>query len=228
MLALIADIHSNLEALKAVLDALKEQKPSEILCLGDIVGYGANPREVIRLLRAHRIHCIQGNHDLHAATLERLDWFNADAAAALRWTNAKLGLFAKRWLARLPKTTTVNGLFLVHGSPADPLYDYVWPTTPERRLDELLRLAKTPALAMGHTHQPFVRRLHGCTVLNAGSVGQPRDGDPRAAFVLLEQERGEPPSIRIVRVDYEVERAAQKIVEAGLPPFLAARLYQGA
>src|SRR3989338_6257691 len=127
-IAIIADVHSNLEALEGVLKDISNKDVDDIICLGDIVGYGANPNEVIELIKKKNIKCLKGNHDLNAVTLEKLDWFNDFAKEALKWTNKVLTEENKQFLKELPETLEIkdkeNRLLAVHGSPKDHLYEY--------------------------------------------------------------------------------------------------------
>jgi putative phosphoesterase len=219
-LVFISDIHSNLEALQEVMNKIQEIKPSEIFCLGDICGYGANPLETISIIK--RIPCVMGNHEF-AVTTGDVSWFNAFAAEAIEWTRKNITLEEMKFLSNLKHRLIVNidglNLYLVHGSPDDPLFTYIY----EKDADVVKNL-DCDVLVVGHTHIPFVKSVGKKIVINAGSVGQPRDGDPRSSFVVLDTETLE---AEIVRVNYNVEEAAQKIIKAGLPKFLAERLYKG-
>ncbi|MFQ5919953.1 MAG: metallophosphoesterase family protein [Thermoplasmata archaeon] len=222
-LAFISDVHSNLPALEAVLEAVEEAGAEQIFNAGDIVGYNPYPNEVIRLLESKGVQCIQGNHD-RAALSGDTSWFNPYAAQAIEWTRGQLDKASERYLAGLPLELDANradtSLRLVHGSPVDP-DEYVFP---HQANAGLLRLAGTQLLAMGHTHVPFVKKTKEGLLLNPGSVGQPRDGDPRASWALLDLPAGD---VELKRTSYDVEAVREKISAANLPSFLADRLLIG-
>lgn len=224
--AFISDIHSNLEALDAVLELVKG---TEVLCLGDMVGYGADPNEVVERLREVDAIAVRGNHD-EAALTGDTSWFNARAAAAAKWTAGELTDSNKQYLRRLPLQirTEFAGtpVFLTHGSPNDNLREYVEPETHSGLFAGYLKELGVRVVGLGHTHRPYVWKEEAGTVFNPGSVGQPRDGDPRASFGLVVFESGSA-EVQLKRVDYDVEKAAAKIVAAGLPEALAARLFEG-
>lgn len=225
-LAFISDIHSNLEALQAVMAEIGNLKVDEVLCLGDLVGYGADPNHCVEIIRSHGIACVMGNHDLCSVTFEGIGRFNPIAAKALEWTRGKLKPSNISFLKTLPITLKKHGVFLCHGSPADPIHEYVYPSAPDSDFIKYFRLAGESAIAMGHTHVPFFRKFGDRKLaFNPGGVGQPRDSNPKASFCVLDTEtlRGE-----IIRVDYDIDAAAKKIIRAGLPKFLAERLYLGA
>ena len=232
---ILADIHSNLEALKACLkDAGKQYK--RILCLGDIVGYGANPNECIELLRRKKAICLMGNHDAATVGLLQRNWFNEAARTAIEWTEQELTEENKAFLRELPEFFSCQFLLAVHGSPRSPLREYMDGKTAE----QALRFVMEDLVLCGHTHIPFkfeerkgIRMLYGNNkiefnekrmVLSMPSVGQPRDRNPRAGYGLLDFDKK---SIEIKRINYDVESASKKILSAGLPEFLATRLKKG-
>ena len=225
-IAFISDIHSNIEAFDAVLDDIAKQRLKHIYCLGDIVGYGANPNEVVEKIRKLNIPCVQGNHDFAAPDLKDIDKFNPYAQEALRWTNKTLKTEHKEWLKKLPQknTMTIAGkkFFMAHGSPDDPIWEYIFPTTPEARLKTFLQHGDI--IALGHTHIPFVKKFGAKLVLTPGSVGQPRDGNPEASYAILDTELL---SVTIPRVEYDIETAARKIISSKLPYYLGDRLHKG-
>jgi len=229
--AVISDIHSNLEALCIVLEHVKDA--DLILNLGDLVGYGADPNAVIDTVRnlGDKVISIMGNHD-YAALSGEVAGFNPYAAEAALWTGRVLSDENKAFLAKLPliKQLEAGGFkfLLVHGSPRDPLNEYIFPGTPMALLRDFLVKSKVRFLLMGHTHVPMrvdIKDPVG-VIMNPGSVGQSRDYIPRASFVLIEFKDGEA-AIKFQRVDYDIDLAAAKIVKAGLPPMLAYRLYEG-
>ena len=226
-IAIISDVHSNLHALEAVLKDIRQKDCKTILFAGDVVGYGAFPNECCEKLQEACKIIIQGNHDANL-DFKRLDWFNPDAQEALRWTEARLTRPLKSWLLGLPKEwqgeIAGRKIYMTHGSPDDPLYAYVMPNTDPKLFGRWLNEKRANVLIMGHTHIPFVRKLTQGLIVNAGSVGQPRDGDPRACWIELDLEKLD---AEIHRVGYAVERAAEEIQKQGLPKFLAERLFEG-
>ncbi len=235
----ISDIHGNLDALDAVLAALG---PVDALwCLGDVVGYGAQPNECIARLREHDAVCIVGNHDLAALGEVSLESFNADAAAAVAWTAAVLTPEARAWLAERTAAAAAGPVLLAHGSPYDPVWEYV---TNARVAARSLACFDGALGLVGHTHVPssFILqpdgqveteyRVEGDVVpigrarllANPGSVGQPRDEDPRAAYLILDSEAA---TLTWYRTPYPVEQAQEKILAAQLPVRLARRLAAG-
>ncbi|MEK6816156.1 MAG: metallophosphoesterase family protein, partial [Nanoarchaeota archaeon] len=226
--AFIADIHSNMEALDSVFSHIQRQGITEIVCIGDIVGYGANPNECATIIHQKKIPSVQGNHDFSAVSLDKLEKFNQYAQKALNWTSAKLSRDNKIFLGNLPKFLEIKlegrSILAVHGSLNDPLFEYIYPQTPDSVVKELLARSKSDILVMGHTHIPFIKRFGQRLVLNPGSVGQPRDNVPEASYISLELDTMKP---IIHRVKYDIARASGKILTFGLPRYLAERLHKG-
>lgn len=224
--AFISDIHSNLEALEAVAG---EIEGLEVYCLGDLVGYGANPNEVVEWVRDRGVHCIMGNHDYAVITGDTA-FFNYNAARAIVWTRAHLKPTNLEFLMGLPRSRRLElgglSLLMVHGSPEDPLEEYVYLESHSHLFSRYLKTARADIIALGHTHVPFVWEEDLGVVFNPGSVGQPRNGIPDACFAIVEVE-GRKVTVTHRYVTYNVDRAAKKILDAGLPPFLASRLYEG-
>jgi len=230
IIALISDIHSNLEALESVWDEVKGA--DAFLCMGDLVGYGASPNEVVEFVRKQMekrtFLCVRGNHD--NAIAFGTDWgFNPYARQAVRWHQRVMTIENLEFLRRLP----VRQLFtddarrsylLIHGSPRAPLDEYLFPWLPESEFRAVLSYVRQDDLLLGHTHVPMLKVIGGRRIINPGSVGQPRDGDWRASYALIDTETGE---VTFHRVEYDVEESARKIIEAGLPRFLAERLFEG-
>ena len=245
--ALISDIHSNLEALEAVLADIDQQQIREIYCLGDIVGYGPNPRECVDLVMKCDV-CILGNHDQGA--LFDPEGFNAGAERAIFWTRQQLEANvgdpeanARRWefLGELPRNRRENGFLFVHGSARNPLSEYVFPedVCNPRKMEKIFSLIERNCF-QGHTHVPGVftqslsffapeeinheyRFTAEKMMVNVGSVGQPRDGNPRACYAILEDER-----VQFRRVAYDVDRTRKKIHDTpDLDNFLGDRLLEG-
>jgi putative phosphoesterase len=227
-IAVLSDIHSNLDALESVLSNLTSF--DALFCLGDLVGYGAQPNEVIERIRHLGPQLlIAGNHDFAVATGYTSD-FVPHAALAVEWTRNEIKSDNLNYLANLPNHATFEdgGLSVkaYHGSPRDPLNEYIFKGTPEFILRSMIELAKADVLLVGHTHAPMEAKIGSGHLLNPGSVGQPRDGDPRASYALLEiEERSVKFEVR--RVDYDIDSAANKILQKPVPKFLADRLYSG-
>jgi predicted phosphodiesterase len=239
-IAVISDVHSNLHALEAVLAAVDADPPDELWCLGDLVGYGPRPNECCTEVERRAAVCLAGNHDLAVrGELELLD-FSGDAAVAAHWTRDVLTESARSFLGRLKPSGSAAGVALYHGSARDPVWEYV---LSDEAAEATLDLAGTPLVLVGHSHAALVAvardgavtgglaeagselDLHeGRFLLNPGSVGQPRDGDPRAAYLLLDLDARRA-SFR--RVEYDIARTQSEIQELGLPEALAARLELG-
>lgn len=238
LVAVLSDIHSNAYALDAVLDGIGPV--DQLWVLGDIVGYGPHPDRVVERLRSEGALAVQGNHD--AAVLGRIptSTFNDQARSAVEWTARTMTVAAREWLVALPDKRVEADFTLVHGSPRDPLWEYLL-SIPVARLN--LGAFTTPYCLVGHSHFPVVfRDDHGQVevllagdegrlqlderrcILNPGSVGQPRDGDPRAAAMLLDTDHS---AVVWRRFDYPIERTQQDIRRLPLPGSLAARLGLG-
>ena len=227
--AFVSDVHSNLEALEAVLDEVGRLR---VYCAGDIVGYGASPNEVLRILRDIGATCVVGNHDVAALTGDVGD-FNARAAMAAVWTSQHLSDESRAFLGSLPRevSTTIGGksVYMTHGSPDDNMWEYVRPSTHSDLFDYYLQKVDAKVMVLGHTHLAFEWRGGGDgLVFNPGSVGQPRNGDPRASFAILSAgEDGSAAQVEFRQVEYDAERAAKKVLDSGLPHSLASQLLSG-
>jgi diadenosine tetraphosphatase ApaH/serine/threonine PP2A family protein phosphatase len=238
--AVVSDIHSNLHALEAVLAAIEAEAPDELWCLGDLVGYGPRPNECCAAIAERADVCLAGNHDLAVRGTIDLAEFHGDAGLAASWTREVLDPEWRLLLDRLEPEGAAHGVALFHGSARDPIWEYV--LSDEAAL-ATLEHAESPLVLVGHSHVALrvVRSgddLDGGlapagtevetggvrALLNPGSVGQPRDGDPRAAYLLLDLE-AEHASFR--RVEYDVALTQHEMREAGLPEMLAARLELG-
>lgn len=235
-LGIISDIHSNLEALQTVLE--KMPSVDALICAGDVVGYGANPNECVGLIKDRGIRCVLGNHDKAVLTGDT-SWFNPLAAKAAHWTRKVLHSEYREFLAELPEKLPLDldfPLLVVHGSPMNPVEEYV---LDERTAGRCFKAAKQELIIIGHTHvaQSFslgktiesrqyknggVLSVGGRAIINAGSVGQPRDGNWMASYAVMEGRKAE-----IFRVAYDAESASRKISDAGLPQFFADRLHAG-
>lgn len=224
--AFISYVHSNLEALKSVLDDIGGMN---IFCLGDTIGYGASPNEVIDLLRQKQATMIIGNHD-NAALQANPFAFNQRAAVAIMWNSRQLTPENRFFLQSLPRNRKLVledvPVYMTHGSPDDNLGEYVYPFTHADMFDFYLKKLGVRVIALGHTHLPFESTDKEGTVFNPGSVGQPRDGDPRASYAVLTIEQGKF-TIEHRRKDYDIQTSANKILAAGLPKVLAERLFKG-
>jgi predicted phosphodiesterase len=236
--AIIADIHANLEAFRVVLDDCKKQKVTHYACLGDVVGYNANPKECLDIVRAMAMPVVKGNHDEYCSTEEHLDGFNPAAAEAVNWTRKQLSNDDRQWLRDLKYMRMVTSFTIVHATLDGPQrWGYVF--------DKLAAAASftyqnTAVCFFGHTHVPvaFMRDnvVRGGTYskfkvdagkkyfVNVGAVGQPRDNNPKSAYVVYDIDEG---TIEIRRLEYDIATAQKKILAAGLPERLAERLAYG-
>jgi len=224
-IGLIADPHSNLAAFKAVLKDMP--RVDQIICVGDLVGYAAEPNEVVNLARSKHIQVVMGNHD-YAAVTRDVRGFNSLAAQAALWTADHLSGENLKFLSNIPmhlELTLKQKIYVAHGSPRDPLNEYVFPDYPNRELAKILEGADAEIVVLGHTHVPMKRMIMGKLIVNPGSVGQPRDRDPRASYVVLTLDKEVEVSYK--RTEYDVDDTAEKIKAAGLPEELAARLFFG-
>jgi predicted phosphodiesterase len=240
-IAVISDIHGNLHALEAVLAAVDGDSPDAVWCLGDLVGYGPRPNACTREVAARAGICLAGNHDL--GVLGRLDLleFSPEAAIAARWSAVVLEPEQRAFLEGLESTAHAGEVGLYHASPRDPIWEYVL------TLDAALlafEASDDPFVLVGHSHVPLAISFDGAELdgghapggmsveldrarrwlLNPGSVGQPRDGDPRAAYLVLDLDARR---ADFRRVDYPIGRTQAEIRERGLPESLAARLELG-
>ena len=243
--AIISDIHSNLPALEAVLADLGTEDPDEVWCLGDIVGYGADPDACTALVEEVVERCLAGNHDLVVRGDIDIGYFAMSAGAAARWTVKVINEHTREYLRPLAPLGEKAGVGLYHGSPRDPVWEYVLSI---RQAADCLEAQRQRVSLIGHSHVAcYFSRPNGEApieetigeiapagtliemadarwLVNPGSVGQPRDGDPRAAWLMLDTDAW---TARFHRVDYPVEAAARAIIEAGLPRQLADRLFSG-
>jgi predicted phosphodiesterase len=239
--AVFSDVHGNLHALEAVLESLAAESPDTVWCLGDVVGYGPRPNRCCALVADRADLCLIGNHDL--AVLGRLDLedFAPDAAESARWTTSVLEDSSRTFLESLSPSASRDGIGLYHASPRDPVWEYV--LTPQVVVASLYE-AEESIVLVGHSHVALAFALDESlltgglapdgtafalaegtrTLLNPGSVGQPRDSDPRAAWMLLDLDSR---TASFHRVAYPVERTQAEIRERGLPEALADRLEQG-
>jgi predicted phosphodiesterase len=236
--AIISDIHANLEAFQVVLEDAQNQKVTHYACIGDVVGYNANPRECLDIVCKMNMPCVKGNHDEYCSTDDPLEGFNPAAAEAVHWTRGQLSDKERKWLCDLKYTKIVANFTLVHATlDAPERWGYVF--------DKLAAAASFPyqntqVCFFGHTHVPvaFMRDtvVRGGTYskfkidpakkyfINVGAVGQPRDNNPKAAYVVYDMDEG---TIELRRLEYDIAAAQKKILDAGLPKRLAERLAFG-
>ena len=236
--AVVSDIHGNLQALEAVLGSIDRDAPDEIWCLGDLVGYGPRPNRCCALMAERAEVCLIGNHDLAALGRLDLEIFSPDAAASAAWTAEALEPEARSFLEELRPQGEREGVGLFHASPRDPVWEYV--LSPGIAYAGMAA-APQELVLVGHSHVALFFQLSTSTLataaegaglelaadrwlLNPGSVGQPRDGDPRAAWLLLDLDERR---ATFRRVEYDVEKTQAEIRERGLPEALAARLEHG-
>ena len=240
--ALLADIHANLAAFTAVLDDIERRGGvEEFWCLGDIVGYGPDPSQCIELLRKYKHICVAGNHDLGA--IGKLDTakFNPDAAFTCLWTAQQLSPEDIKYLGSLPSVIEKDDFTLVHGSPREPIWEYL---ISKSSAQENFTCFKTKFCLVGHSHMPFIFRQDedgSCSfiplsesigqvlgksrmIVNPGGVGQPRDGDPRASYAIYDSDSG---VVRLYRVVYDISATQLKMVKNNLPMRLVVRLEHG-
>ncbi len=238
--AIISDIHANLEALEAVRQEIERISPDAVLCLGDLIGYGGNPNECVRIAREMADHVVAGNHDFGVVGLTDISYFNRYARDAISWTAENLEQEETEYVKALPLVHAEGDDFrIVHATPRNPeRWNYIF--SHEQALEEFKAFTER-ACFIGHSHQPRIFELMDAEtiivnsdratlrdgrryLINVGSVGQPRDGDPRASLCVYDRDRCE---VSIRRVEYDIEAAKKRIIDAGLPQVLANRLSWG-
>lgn len=234
---ILADVHANLDALNAVLEEAKKMRYERVLCLGDVVGYGAQPNECIEKMRSLDAICIMGNHDAAVCGKLTTEWFNPEAVKCIKWTKQKITSQNKKWLSTLPYFFSTRFLLAVHGSPMNPLTDYMDKNLAIASLEKVVE----DLIVVGHTHESFyytkgakgikripenekLKLMGKRAVVNVPAAGQPRDGNPKAGFAVLDFEAR---VLNVKRVEYNVKGAAEKIRAAGLPASEAERLFKG-
>jgi diadenosine tetraphosphatase ApaH/serine/threonine PP2A family protein phosphatase len=235
-IAILSDIHSNLEALDAALEYIRGRDIDNIYCLGDIVGYGPNPNECVERIRENCKVALMGNHDYAAVGMADIEYFNDYARASVFWTRDTLSQENLTYLESLPFSYEEEAFLLVHSSPSNPSR---WHYILSREIAEIeMDYFKQPLCFIGHSHVPVVYsadqaiREHHISldtdgrkyIINVGSIGQPRDGEPKLCFVVYDTESRE---LEYVRLHYPVNTTYEKIIKNGLPVFLAERLLKG-
>ncbi|HEY0141542.1 MAG TPA: metallophosphoesterase family protein [Thermoanaerobaculia bacterium] len=240
----VSDLHANEAAVRAVMNHVRRKKFDSVICLGDFVGYGAQPNQILdimRTLRGRKLY-IRGNHDRVASGISDANGFNHAAKAAALWTRDHLSAPNRRFLRDLPcGPTETEGVMLCHGSPYDE-DEYVFNV---HHAGQVMALYKAPIILYGHTHLPVIfsvddeHNVRGFSIrgeatlklepglrylINPGSVGQPRDRNPLASFVILDSDKR---TVQFFRVEYDLKKTQTSILKAGLPPILAQRLSNG-
>mgnify|MGYP001608201110 CR=1 FL=1 len=236
---ILSDVHANVEALNVVLDAYQKERIDRLLCIGDIVGYGANPKECIQIIRDRAITSVAGNHDWAVSGQFGIDFFNPAAKEAVLWTQKTLDDGEVAYLNSLALTYHEDDFCLVHGTPLHPQDFYYMFSIEEARIS--FRHMGASVCFIGHTHVSltFIKanemitygetgtiaiEPHTTYIVNVGSVGQPRDRDPRACFGIYDTDTK---IVEIKRIPYDVVCTQQKILQAGIPSFFAQRLTSG-
>lgn len=235
-IALLADIHGNLEALNSVLTEIKNLKIKKIWCLGDLVGYGPEPAKVIEWAQKNKIPTVKGNHEAGVLGEINLEWFNPIAKQVILWTQKNLSNLNIKFLKKLPLKLEIQNYVLVHGSLREPLTEYILDKiTAEVNLD----LLKKDILLVGHSHFPFIFKKNflpfsykkefflqpNCKYLiNPGSIGQPRDRNPQAAWLEIETQKRK---IIFHRTSYNIKKTQIKMKKLNFPSFLIERLAWG-
>ena len=239
-IAIIADLHANLEATLAVFKEIDKRKPDRIVCLGDLTGYNANPNEVVDIIREREIPCIMGNHDAAVCGLEDPWFFRAAAKQVIEWQINELRDDNRRWLSMCPEQIVFRSTCLgVHGSPSSR-DDYIIDWLDAMRQLEYLNGRDVTICFFGHSHRPSFFSEKGNTTVsnsnirqfqpanryfvNPGAVGQPRDRDPRAAYGFYDTDKN---TFEFCRIEYDIDTCQRKILAAGLPMELARRLAVG-
>lgn len=230
-IAIISDIHSNLAALERVFSFLDSKKIDEIFCLGDLVGYGPSPNECIEMIKCNCLVVVAGNHDWGATKKIPLKNFNAMGKTSLQWTQKQINDKNREYLQNLPLKIVRHDITIVHASPVTPEnWTYIFSN---EDVKEAFKGFTTPICFIGHTHIAVVinedltgRKLQQNTrsFINVGSVGQPRDGNPKISFGIFDLESW---FYELVRLEYDIHKTVDAIKKAGLPPILGTRLING-
>jgi|SRR5271157_586142 len=219
-IGLISDIHSNAIALEAVLKNMGDV--DAIVCAGDVVGYNPYPNETIELLKKYNVKCVMGDHD-KAVISGDIEWFNHMTADTLKWTIKHLTRENLDYLKHLPDHIDVDGMTIYHGHPGN-IKDFAFEYEPEKLCGIFEAVDHHQVFTFGHTHIPLLKECGDKTVLNPGSVGQPRDGNNQASYAIWDTEKH---TFDIKRIDYDYKKVQAKIHEVGLPDLMAERLNYG-
>lgn len=226
-IGIISDVHSNFEALRSSLNYLKKARVLKILCAGDIIGYYTRPKEVVQLIKERKVICIKGNHEIGLLFKKLSKGFNMYALQGLAYSDRNLSSKDKHFLKKLPITyrNTFGGkkVIMIHGSPANPLEEYVYQEDIDSAYLHVFFKTLPDVLILGNTHIPFIKDVESTLVINPGSIGQPRDGDPRSSFAIYDSIKN---TARIVRLDYNIGKTAEEARNL-LSTKLADRLYKG-
>jgi putative phosphoesterase len=234
-LAVFSDVHGNLAALESVWEDLQAQGPEAVYCLGDLVGYGAHPNEVVELIRRQEVPTVMGNYDEGVGfDLDDCGCVYKDPElkrlgdVSLAWTRKHTDPDHKHYLQSLPLQIRLEErrprVLMVHGSPRR-MNEYLYEDRPRATFERIAKLAGTEILLFGHTHLPYQKRVGETLFVNVGSVGRPKDGDPRAGYALIEL--GRRPRVELRRVEYDVEAEAVAIEQSDLPNHYASELRLG-
>lgn len=241
-IAIISDVHANLEALEAVLAKIDDEGVDQVICLGDVVGYGANPNECVDLVRRNSLVTLLGNHDAATTGAMNLYYYRESARQVISQTRKLLTQENYEWLYALPYTYQMKGADFYHGAPLTPSSFFYVVKEEEAQAHTRIFSRLAPVSFIGHSHMPNVFRItkrrgkvvdegiletseKAKYIVNVGSVGQPRDKDPRAAFAIWETETNE---VNNIRLEYNIDSAARRILEIGFDEGFAKRLYSGA
>ncbi|MFB6144286.1 MAG: metallophosphoesterase [Candidatus Nanohaloarchaea archaeon] len=224
-IAVISDIHSNYEALLSVMDHIEQKEVQNIFCCGDLIGYNSRPNEVIELLKEKDVQSVRGNHD--DALFTGAANFNPVAKECLEVNREILTNENLEYLKDLNQIATHEmndkDIVQVHGSPRDPINAYIYEESINESFIEDQGITQDVIL-MGQTHKPYVKEVQGKLFVNPGSVGQPRDGDPRAAYALIDLEKEQ---VSIIRREYDVDATVENNKDVGMPDGVGERLYKG-
>ncbi len=234
-IAFISDVHGNLEALTTALEHIDKDDVDQLVCLGDVVGYGPNPNECVEIVHDRCNVVLMGNHDYAAIGLANIEYFNEFAKISTRWTINTLKDDNKNYLRSLPFSHQDDEMIMVHSSPTNPSHWYYVLSMPDALIE--MQAFSQNLCFIGHSHVPLVFSNQDMIreplvqieqnhkyIVNVGSVGQPRDGNPQLCYTLYDTHKRE---IKYVRLDYDIHTTYAKIIEAGLPLYLAERLLKG-
>jgi len=237
-IALFSDIHANLPALEAFFKSIEEQKPDAIYCLGDLVGYNIWPNEVINEIRKRGIPTIAGNYDFGIGRMSndcgcayKTEPEKDMGKVSISYTNSIVKEEERSYLRTLPAHLRIEfqlndnkmNLLLVHGSPRK-INEYLFEDRDEKSMIRIMEQADADIMCFGHTHKPYHRILGNRHAINTGSVGKPKDGDPRGCYVMLTIDKDGKPIVEFIRFEYDVEKAAQAVIDSPLPDYYAEAL----